>query len=146
MPSLIENIMFFRIQSLFLTIAAGLNVSMFFTNLIKFTDGITISFWEYTPTRIFILVTTVLSIIAVSSFKNRLFQIRICNLSTLISLGFQIYLAVLFFRREPEMIFTVNAVFPIVAAILTFIGMRYVARDEAMVMAATRLRSSRRKK
>lgn len=138
--------MFFRIQSLFLTIAAGLNVSMFFTNLIKFTDGITISFWEYTPTRIFILVTTVLSIIAVSSFKNRLFQIRICNLSTLISLGFQIYLAVLFFRREPEMIFTVNAVFPIVAAILTFIGMRYVARDEAMVMAATRLRSSRRKK
>lgn len=138
--------MFFRIQSLFLTIAAGLNVSMFFTNLIKFTDGLTISFWEYTPTRIFILVTTVLSIIAVSSFKNRLFQIRICNLSTLISLGFQIYLAVLFFRREPEMIFTVNAVFPIVAAILTFIGMRYVARDEAMVMAATRLRSSRRKK
>lgn len=119
---------------------------MFFTNLIKFTDGLTISFWEYTPTRIFILVTTVLSIIAVSSFKNRLFQIRICNLSSLIAVGFQIYLAVLFFRREPEMIFTVNAVFPIVVAILTFIGMRYVARDEAMVMAATRLRSSRRKK
>ena len=102
--------MFFRIQSLFLSIAAGLNISMFFTNLIKFTDGLSISFWEYTPTRIFILVTSVLSIVAVSSFKNRLFQMRICNLSTLISLGFQIYLAVLFFRREPEMIFTINAV------------------------------------
>lgn len=137
--------MFFRIQSLFLSIAAGLNISMFFTNLIKFTDGLSISFWEYTPTRIFILVTSVLSIVAVSSFKNRLFQMRICNLSTLLSLGFQIYLAVLFFRREPEMIFTVNAVFPIVAAILTFIGMRYVARDEAMVMAASRLRRSKRR-
>ncbi len=145
MSSLIQNIMFFRIQSLFLSIAAGLNISMFFTNLIKFTDGLSISFWEYTPTRIFILVTSALSIVAVSSFKNRLFQMRICNLSTLISLGFQIYLAVLFFRREPEMIFTVNAVFPIVAAILTFIGMRYVARDEAMVMAASRLRRSRRR-
>lgn len=145
MSSLIQNIMFFRIQSLFLSIAAVLNISMFFTNLIKFTDGLSISFWEYTPTRIFILVTSVLSIVAVSSFKNRLFQMRICNLSTLISLGFQIYLAVLFFRREPEMIFTVNAVFPIVAAILTFIGMRYVARDEAMVMAASRLRRSRRR-
>lgn len=145
MSSLIQNIMFFRIQSLFLSIAAGLNISMFFTNLIKFTDGLSISFWEYTPTRIFILVTSVLSIVAVSSFKNRLFQMRICNLSTLISLGFQIYLAVLFFRREPEMIFTVNAVFPIVAAILTFIGMRYVARDEAMVMAASRLRRSKRR-
>ena len=145
MSSLIQNIMFFRIQSLFLSIAAGLNISMFFTNLIKFTDGLSISFWEYTPTRIFILVTSVLSIVAVSSFKNRLFQMRICNLSTLLSLGFQIYLAVLFFRREPEMIFTVNAVFPIVAAILTFIGMRYVARDEAMVMAASRLRRSKRR-
>ena len=137
--------MFFRIQSLFLSIAVGLNISMFFTNLIKFTDGLSISFWEYTPTRIFILVTSALSVVAVSSFKNRLFQMRICNLSTLISLGFQIYLAVLFFRREPEMIFTVNAVFPIVAAILTFIGMRYVARDEAMVMAASRLRRSKRR-
>lgn len=137
--------MFFRIQSLFLTLAAGLNISLFFSNLIKFTDGLTISFWEYTPTRIFILVTSVLAIVAVSSFKNRLFQIRICNLSTLIALGFQIYLAVLFFRREPEMIFTINAVFPIVSAILTFTGMRYVARDEAMVMAASRLRGSRKR-
>lgn len=137
--------MFFRIQSLFLAIAAGLNISMFFTNLIRFTDGLTISFWEYTPTRIFLLVTSVLAVVALSSFKNRMFQIRICNLSALIALGFQIYLAVLFFRREPEMIFTINAVFPIVSAILTFTGMRYVARDEAMVMAASRLRRPKKR-
>ncbi|MBO5804914.1 MAG: DUF4293 domain-containing protein [Bacteroidales bacterium] len=137
--------MFFRIQSLFLSIAAGLNISMFFTNLIRFTDGLAISFWEYTPTRIFLLVTSVLAVVALSSFKNRMFQIRICNLSTLIALGFQIYLAVLFFRREPEMIFTINAVFPIVSAILTFTGMRYVARDEAMVMAASRLRRPKKR-
>lgn len=137
--------MFFRIQSLFLSIAAGLSISMFFTNMVKFVDGVTISFWEYTPTRIFILVASVLGVIALSSFKNRLYQIRICNLATLILLGFQIYLAVLFFRREPEMIFTINTVFPLVAAILTFIGMRYVARDEAMVMAASRLRKSKNK-
>ena len=146
MSQLTESIMFFRIQSLFLTIAAGLNISMFFSNLIKFTDGTTISFWEYTPTRIFILVTSVLSIIALTSFKKRMYQIRICNLSSLIALGFQIYLAVLFFRREPEMIFTISTVFPVISAIITFIGMRYVARDEAMVMAASRLRSSRRRK
>lgn len=137
--------MFFRIQSLFLSIAAGLSISMFFTNMVKFVDGLTISFWEYAPTRIFLLVTSVLGVVALSSFKKRLYQIRICNLATLILLGFQIYLAVLFFRREPEMIFTINAVFPLVSAILTFIGMRYVARDEAMVMAASRLRRSRRR-
>ena len=92
--------MFFRIQSLFLAIAAGLNISMFFTNLIRFTDGLAISFWEYTPTRIFLLVTSVLAVVALSSFKNRMFQIRICNLSALIALGFQVYLAVLPFLEK----------------------------------------------
>lgn len=138
--------MFLRIQSLFLTIAAGLCVSLFFLPMIKFTDGMTILFWEYYPTRVFILVASVISFIALFGFKNRMFQIRICNLSSLINIGFQIYLAVLFFRREPEMIFTIAAVFPIVSAILTFIGMRYVARDEAIVVASSRLRSSNRKK
>jgi hypothetical protein len=137
--------MFFRIQSLFLSIAAGLSISMFFTNMAKFVDGVTISFWEHPSVRIFILVVSVLGVIALSSFKKRLYQIRVCNLASLILLGFQIYLAVLFFKREPGMIFTINAVFPLVSAILTFIGMRYVARDEAMVMAASRLRPSKRR-
>lgn len=138
--------MFLRIQSLFLTLAAGLAVSLFFLPMIKFTDGMTILFWEYYPTRVFILVATVISFIALFGFKNRMFQIRICNLSTLINIGFQIYLAVLFFKREPEMIFAITTVFPIVCAILTFIGMRYVARDEAIVVASSRLRSSNRRK
>lgn len=137
--------MFQRIQSLFLTLAAGMVISLFFLPLIEFVDNTTITFWEYVPTRIFILVTSVLSVIALFSFKNRMFQIRLCNLNTLILIGFQIYLAVLFFKREPEMIYTLYAVFPIVSAILTFIGMRYVARDEAMVIASKRLRSSSRR-
>lgn len=138
--------MFQRIQSLFLSVAAIAAISLFFAPMIKYVDGTTITFWEYTPTRIFLLVSSVLSLIALFSFKNRIFQIRICNLTSLILLGFQIYLGVIFFKRDPEMVFTLYAVFPIVCAILTFLGMRYVARDEAMVIASSRLRGGNRKK
>ena len=92
-----------------------------------------------------LMVSAILSIINIFSYKNRLRQIRTCNLNSIILLGFQIYIAVLVFTRT-GMRFSVTAVFPAVAAILTFIGMRYVARDEAMVRASSSLRDYNRKK
>ena len=139
--------MFFRIQSLFLTIAAGLLVSMFFAfaPMIRFVGEDTVirfvevaAFKGFTLTTIFQLVCAVLSIVTLVSFKNRIRQIRLCNLNTLILIAYQIILAVYFFQ------FTVPCIFPICAAILTFIAMRYIARDEAMVIASTRLRSGKR--
>ena len=127
-----------RIQTLFLTIAAGLLISMFFTPMVRFTGdtSTTIPFVAvamakgFTLTTIFQIVCTVLSVTVIFLYKNRIRQIRLCNLNTIILIGYQIILAVYFF--------------PICAAILTFIGMRYIARDEALVMASTRLRSGRK--
>jgi len=87
-----------------------------------------------------ISVSFTLACVTIFSFKNRFRQIRLCNLNTLILIGFQIFLGVKFFTREPDAVFSITAVFPICAAILTFIAMRYIARDEAMVLAASRLR------
>jgi hypothetical protein len=42
------------------------------------------------------------------------------------------------------MIFSLTAVFPIVASVLTFLALRYISRDEAMIRAASRLRRGRR--
>lgn len=158
--------MFFRIQSLFLTIAAGLLISMFFAPMVRFVgDSATTipfvavaTFKGFTLTTIFEIVCAVLSVVTLFSFKNRVRQIRLCNLNTLILIGYQIILAVYFFQRNnPDKplgmllsssgespIFTIPSLFPICAAILTFIAMRYIARDEAMVIASTRLRSGRR--
>lgn len=157
--------MFFRIQSLFLTIAAGLLISMFFAPMIRFVGEDTVihfvevaAFKGFTLTTIFQLVCAVLSIVILVSFKNRIRQIRLCNLNTLILIGYQILIAIYFFQRNnPDKplgllqqtlgespIFTIPCIFPICAAILTFIAMRYVARDEALVMASTRLRSGKR--
>lgn len=117
---------------------------MFFTPMVEFLGGETIYYAERYDMLVLMLVTFVLAGTTFFSYKNRLFQIRLCVLNALILLGWQILIAVLFFKREPEMIFSVTAVFPIVACVLTFLAMRYISRDEAMIRAASRLRNRRR--
>ena len=131
-------------------------ISMFFTPMVRFVgdSATTIPFVAvamakgFTLTTIFQIVCTVLSVTVIFLYKNRIRQIRLCNLNTIILIGYQIILAVYFFQRASKLgedaLFTVPCIFPICAAILTFIGMRYIARDEALVMASTRLRSGRK--
>lgn len=138
-----STIMLQRIQSLFLFVAAGLLLSMFFTPMITLMDGETIRYIERYDMLVFLIVTFVLSVTTFFSYKNRMFQIRLCVLNALILLGWQIFILVLFLKREPVMIYSLTAVFPVVAAVLTFLALRYISRDEAMIRAASRLRSSR---
>ena len=131
-----------RIQTLFLTIAAGLLISMFFTPMVRFVgdSATTIPFVAvamakgFTLTTIFQIVCTVLSVTVIFLYKNRIRQIRLCNLNTIILIGYQIILAVYFFQRASKLgedaLFTVPCIFPICAAILTFIGMRYIAEED----------------
>ena len=117
-----STIMLQRIQSLFLFVAAGLLLSMFFTPMITLMDGETIRYIERYDMLVFLIVTFVLSVTTFFSYKNRMFQIRLCVLNALILLGWQIFILVLFLKREPVMIYSLTAVFPVVAAVLTFLG------------------------
>ncbi len=141
--------MFFRIQSLFLTIASGLLLSMFIFPLISITDGnlvTNIRCFERWDLLLFNLVTFVLSVAVIFYYKKRIFQLRVCILNSLLLAGYQILLLVLFFQRDPSMSYSIIAVFPIVAAILNLMSARFIGRDEAMLIAATRLRSYNNKK
>lgn len=136
-----------RIQTLFLLIALGVIISLFFLPMISFVGSdVVIKYTDYNPTLILNIFASLICIASISTFKNRILQIRLCNMNSLLLIGFQILLAVKFFTKEDGMIFSVTAVFPIVAAILSFIAMRYVARDEAMVIAASHLRSPKKGK
>jgi hypothetical protein len=65
-------------------------------------------------------------------------QIRLCGFTGVVLIGFQGLIAYYFFTMDAA--FSVTAIFPLVAAILTFIASRYIAHDEALVRAADRLR------
>ncbi|MBR5856847.1 MAG: DUF4293 domain-containing protein [Bacteroidales bacterium] len=134
-----------RIQTLYLFIASGLLFSMFFSK-ICFAPGMEpVEYTDYTPFIIFIAATFIISFFTIFIFHHRMLQIRLCIFNILVLLGFQGWVAFKFFTREPGTAFSLTAVFPLVAAILVFTALRYIARDEAMVRSADSIRSIRKK-
>ncbi len=140
-----------RIQTLFLVIGAGLLIAMLCTPMatiagVEGADG-RIGYNTYTSVMSLIIVSLILQIVAIFGFKNRIRQMRFCVLNSLILLGLQIYLVVIYFSpaKDPSILFTITTIFPVCTIILDLIAARYIARDEAIVAASTRLRSKKRK-
>lgn len=134
-----------RIQTLYLLIVSGLIVSLFFSNLL-YIGGEPVTYTEYTP---FIALTAVSLLVALATiflYRHRILQMRLCSYNSLILLGYQCWIAVLFFTRETGTAFSATAVFPLICIILTLIALRCIARDEALVQSANSLRKSRRNK
>ena len=128
-----------RIQTLFLLAATGLLFSMFFSD-IAYNSSETIKYTNITALLIMLIVTCTISFVTIFLYRHRVIQIRLTILNSLIMLGLQGWVMWLFFSRPEDFAFSITAVFPIVAAILTFTAMRYIARDEAMVRSTSRLR------
>lgn len=120
--------------------ATGLLAAMFFCN--KADD---ISFISYLPYLILLVVATLLNLLALSSYKFRIFQMRTAVLSALIVLALQAWLVVDFIATHNERLFHVPAVFPIVVVILNFLAARSILGDELLVQSASRLRSAKKK-
>ena len=139
-----------RLQTLYLAIALGLIISMFFCNcaFVLNEQGAKegILFIEKTPYLIFLVMTAIAGGFSLFTFKWRCLQMRIAVIQALILLGFQIWIIVDFIALRGGLIFTVPAVFPVVAAILSILGAKNIMLDEAMVQSAYRIRNSRRKR
>ena len=121
-----------RIQTLYLLIASGLLVAMYFQ---PYGTGFIILF----------SIALAAQLLAIVALKSRTLQMRLSNLAALLLLGLQIWMAVSYFTADPRPSFSFTAIFPIVAAILDFLAARAILRDELLVRSASRLRSSKRK-
>ncbi|HIT47803.1 MAG TPA: DUF4293 domain-containing protein [Candidatus Cryptobacteroides merdipullorum] len=129
-----------RIQTLYLFISTVLVALLFFCNK---AEGV--SFTEYFPYLVFIIVITLLNIIALTTYKFRVLQMRTAVLSAIVTIAFQVWLAVDFFTFGKMENFHLTAVFPIAAVILDFLAARSIFADELMVRSASRLRSAKRR-
>ena len=124
-----------RIQTLYLAIAFTLSVLMLFMGL---TDK--------TAFTVLIVVIAFLQLIALTTYKIRIFQMRTCVLSALICVALQAWIAIDFFRAAGDRLaFDVSAVFPVIIAILDVLSARKILFDEVLVRGASRLRSSRKR-
>ena len=130
-----------RIQTLYLFLATGLVVSLFFC--MKAGD---VPYTDYWPYLVLLIVTGFLQVMALTTFKHRVFQMRTAVLSAIILVGLQGWLVYDFISTHNDPVFHVSAVFPIVAVILDFLAARSILADELLVRSADRLRAAKRKK
>lgn len=114
---------------------------MFFCN--KAGD---ISFVSYWPYLVLLVVITLLNILALTTYRFRVFQVRTAVLAALVTLGLQAWLVVDFVLSGNDPLFHVAAIFPLVSVILDVLAARGIWADELMVRSSDRLRSAKRKK
>lgn len=138
-----------RLQTLYLCIATGLIVALFFS-VKAFTLGpggvhsVELTYIKYTPYLILLILITILQLLAVFTFNTRVFQMRTAVLSAILMIALQAWIGVDYFTADKEWIFKFTAVFPLVAAILNFIAARLILRDQLLVESVSHLRSRKK--
>lgn len=129
-----------RVQTFYLAISTALIAAMFFCD--KAGDITFISYWPYL---VLLILVTLLNLLALTTWKFRIFQVRTTVLAALLTIALQGWLVVDFIATGNNPVFHVPAVFPIVAVIFDILAARNIWADELMVRSASRLRASRRK-
>lgn len=138
-----------RLQTLYLCIATGLIVALFFS-VKAFTLGpggvhsVELTYIKYTPYLILLILIAILQLLAVFTFNARVFQMRTAVLSAILMIALQAWIGVDYFTADKEWIFKFTAVFPLVAAILNFISARLILRDQLLVESVSHLRSRKK--
>lgn len=138
-----------RVQTLYLMIASALVVALFFSvkAFVFGPDGThaqEFRYIAYTPYLILLIVVALLQVIALTTFKVRVLQMRTAVLAALILVALQGWLAVDFFTADKSVVFRWTAVFPLVAALLDIWAARAIFRDQLLVESLSSLRKRRR--
>ena len=130
-----------RVQTLYLFLATALIAALFFCH--KAGDVFYTDYWPY---MVLLLVVAVLNVMALTTYKHRIFQMRTATLSAIILLGIQVWLVVDCIKTHNTPVFSLTAVFPVVAMILNLLAARGILADELLVRNSSRLRAAKRGK
>lgn len=138
-----------RIQTLYLALATGLMVAMFFSlkAVVPGPDGDflqEIKYTAYVPYVILLIVIVLLDFLALTAFRFRVFQMRTAVLAAIITLALQAWIAVDYFTADDSLVFRITAVFPIVAIICDLLAARGIASDIMVVESFNHLRTKKK--
>lgn len=138
-----------RIQTLYLAVATGLVVALFFC-VKSFSLGPggahvdELKYIQFFPYLTLLILTGLLQLIALGTFNVRVLQMRTAVLSGLLLIALQAWLAVDYFTAADGVVFKWTAIFPVLAAILDFMAARNILRDQLLVESISRLRSRKK--
>lgn len=90
-------------------------------------------------------ISSILSLITIFSYKKRMLQMRLSIFNIIIMVGFYLFFAFLIFMRNPEANSSldkigVGLIMPIISIIFTWLAIRRIGADEALVRSVNRLR------
>ena len=138
-----------KAQTYFIGISTLLTISMFFCRLATIIgpggEELGIMYYEKLPYVIMLIMLMTAGICAVLCLKFPLLQARVCMISSLMMLGFQIWLGADFVRYHNEMVFSPTIVFPLVCCILDTMAARKALIDGMTLQAVRNLKKNRRK-
>lgn len=144
------EIMWQRIQTLYLGISTALMFSMFFCTFATIIgpEGteVTIAYREKLPYLVLMVMLITAHIAATASFKTFFLQARVSIIAGLLALGFQIWISIDILRNMNDMSFSFTALFPLAASALDFMAAKRSMVDEMTVQAVRSTRKNRRKK
>lgn len=138
-----NDIMWTRIQVLYLAIATILTGALFFCNFATIIgpegSEVSIGYHEKLPYLILNIMAFTAQVAAFACIKLRLLQMRVCIIAALLLVGFQIWIGVDFFLNRDAMVFSFTALFPLVGAFLDVLAARSIMLDEMMVQTWNRV-------
>lgn len=132
-----------------IAIATILSISMFFCRFATIIgpegENLKIMYYEKIPYVVMLIMLMTGGICAFFSNKQPFLQARICILTALMLIGFQIWLGIDFVRYHNDMVFSLTMMFPLVSAILEIIAARSALVDGFTLQAVKSMKKPRRK-
>ena len=139
-----------RVQTLYIGIATIIIASMFFFRMATIIapggEEIDIMYYDKVAYIVMLIMLIAGGVASAFSYKNLFLQARVCMLTALMQIGFQMWLAVDFFRFHNDMVFSFSLIFPIVSAILNIMAARNILIDGMTVQAMQTTRKLKIKK
>lgn len=133
-----------RIQTLYLSVSFILTGLMFFMDKAVNAAGEAVKFTSSWPHAVLLAIIEILVFLALATPRHRIFQMRTAMMAALITLAFQIWLAVDLLPAH-GLKYGIATVFPLVCVILDLLAARGIFADQMLVESASRLRKPRRK-
>lgn len=151
-----------RIQTLYLLIIAAFMAATLFTPIATFTassgDVYTLSAFELSNgihsqntlwMGILLVLATILPLVTLFLFKNRLLQLRLCGVEVVLLLGCIVFMAIYYWLSGANALENVGilhrsfgwaAIMPILSLVLTALAVRRIFKDEVLVRSLDRIR------
>lgn len=140
-----------RIQTLYLGVITVLFIILFFSSVAEISTNNQILLLDYKglfslgawTVLVLTAVVPLISIISILLFKKRMLQIRLCIVNLILMIGYY-PLLIIYIYSAVKNGYAYNlhlpVIYPIISAILCYLAIRAIGRDEALIKSLNRMR------